>query len=603
MSTAFRSTLARAVPAEGKFVCTRKGKQGLVRTGIHDADQLATADLAAADYISVTALQHAPEKRGTKEECKDGYLTGYNVDLDTYEAKGGSYPPEAEAVRILGELVGRPTMLVRTPSGGLHAWYLFNTALAAGGMDAWLKNVHAAVCSAFEARGYSIDRQAIGIERVLRVPRTDDDLIHADGPRYVPDDFPQGASTGTPVSTAIGLAFAGKDRNSGLVAAKGAFVGLGFSDEQANEHVRLLNSQLPDPLADSELDATVLQPKGWQPGTELADQVAMDALLAGEGTELLRTTPEYQNVLRTELARRDVKLRIATMEAGDVAAPVGIGDMLATPRPPAIITGFMTAGVYGLAGPPGQGKSLALRDIAVAVASGGTLWDRWRAPRARLAVTVMTEGLGDIQERWSKHAGVGNLRFHREGFSLLSEHVVDQFIAMYAGQGVGVVVLDMIYGCGLAEDNEYASVRPAMNALKRVATELDCAVMPVGHPPHGKQRRFRGSTDWRGGFDGEYHMADGLFTMEKGKYLNPRDVAFTYRVAYPEMVRDMSLLATLEDPVEVRRERVARAIKNHPEASANHLASVLATELGVSQETVRRDVRHVQGNAVRYLVE
>ena len=81
----------------------------------------------------------------------------------------------------------------------------------------------------------------------------------------------------------------------------------------------------------------------------------------------------------------------------------------------------------------------------------------------------------------------------------------------------GLVVFDVIYGMGMADDTGTGDVMPVLAALKRISAEFGAATLAIGHSGHNGERRFRGSSVWRQQAAVEWHMAHGELSCEKSK--------------------------------------------------------------------------------------
>jgi hypothetical protein len=194
--------------------------------------------------------------------------------------------------------------------------------------------------------------------------------------------------------------------------------------------------------------------------------------------------------------------------------------MVAEDQPRVIIPGLLTAGLYGLAEPPEAGKSLWCRDLACGVAAdgGGVLY-------------AISEGQFDLLYRFGAHPRIDEARprlgFLDAALSLASAADVDWLTER--ASGVSLIIFDMIYGFGLPDDEGAKGVAPVLAGCKRLAAKLGCAVLITGHPGHLTGRPFRGSSMWRGSFDGEFHMADNRMSCEKHKYADKRRSAGSTR--------------------------------------------------------------------------
>jgi hypothetical protein len=182
------------------------------------------ADLADV-YFRVCPLRDVPDKGRGGEEFT-GSIPGFWIDLDIGgAAKNGKLrvPTDDDADRVLADAgVPDPTIAVRSGSGGLHLYWLFEgdprPIADAAELAAWRRESDAwqgRIVSAAEARGWCVDTTS-DLARVLRMPGTKNwktpagspvELVALDGPRIpVPDLAPlaQVSTPSTPVTPSYG---------------------------------------------------------------------------------------------------------------------------------------------------------------------------------------------------------------------------------------------------------------------------------------------------------------------------------------------------------------------------------------------------------------
>jgi hypothetical protein len=288
-----------------------------------------------------------------------------------------------------------------------------------------------------------------------------------------------------------------------------------------------------------------------------------------------------------EAARRKVE-----MEGFDFPKRRTLADIRQEPKPEWVIRNLMTIGVYGLAGPPEAGKSLLARDWLDAVANGITWNGYYRAPRQRAVTYVISEGHHDLDERF---AGIPDDRIglFTEPVILTDKEATADFIRQHDGIDTGLVVFDIVYDMGMADDNGVKDVAPVISASRRIAQALKCAVLLLGHPGHNTGRRFRGSSMWRGRFDGEFHMAEGIVTCEKHKYARKSALAWPYKVDFPAITY---LDDTSAAGQQARRKLdVQKLAEQNPAIGRNQLALLIAQQLGCSESTAKRELRDLLG--------
>jgi hypothetical protein len=324
----------------------------------------------------------------------------------------------------------------------------------------------------------------------------------------------------------------------------------------------------------------------WEPGELLMHYRAF--LKADRDSPHILQDSENELELRKARARQNARL---LLEAEQFQAAIGerkitsYAELIAQPRPPWIMDGLLTQGVYGLAGPPEAGKSLLCRDWLISIAAGGGN-----------VLYALSEGQHDLAERFGAismiQAASPRLAFFDAGLSLASQADVDWLIEQYQEPGVKMIVFDMIYGFGVSDDEHPVGVGPVLGGCKRLATELGCAVLLTGHPGHNGERRFRGSSMWRGAFDGEFHMGNGEFSCVKHKYTDKRKIHWSYVVEYPYLrVLDEG---NLMDRHMKQIAQISQDIKNYPDDSISARARRLAPQMGLTVDHIRKLIRSVQ---------
>jgi AAA domain/Bifunctional DNA primase/polymerase, N-terminal len=398
---------------------------------------------------------------------------------------------------------------------------------------------------------------------------------------HTPVNGKDAVDDGSPAYGSMQTAF-----NNALLSAKGYLVKLGWPEEQATEAVRRLNSVSDDPMDEARFETTVGREKGYEPGEMITDSMvqwaeqqlsvsALDPRVDIQTVKRLWTTDQYrksQKLLALEPPQRK-KLR----------------EVFEAEKPRWVLAGLMTAGVYGLAGPPEAGKSLLARDWMLAVANG-TSWQRLYRGRPRDVTYVISEGHHDLDERFPA-GGIDRISIFTEPVMLTDDDAVDDFIVQHDGLDTGMVVFDIVYDMGMADDNGTKDVAPVISAARKISHALDCAVLLLGHPGHNGIRRFRGSSMWRGRFDGEFHLAEGQLSCEKHKYADKLAMQWPYEIRWPE-------LHYLTDGEEIGRDNqytiIRAAIRDHPDETDYALARILADSLGVSVRTLQRRIKEIR---------
>jgi hypothetical protein len=244
-----------------------------------------------------------------------------------------------------------------------------------------------------------------------------------------------------------------------------------------------------------------------------------------------------------------------------------------------VLPGVLTVGFHGLAGPAGAAKSLLARDWMDAVVNGLT-WQRYTVTEPRGVIYVTGEGRDAIPERF-KHVRMDHGRFMTaDPINLTQETAVNQFLSEIREQDTGLIVFDHVGLMGISDEDKAQWVRPIINNCKRMADEIDGAVLMLGHCGHETGRRFRGSSAWRDNFDSEWHMADNKFTCEKMKDGDKAQFTTYYTVEYPYIKwldNSMSALAMRQSADE---KKIEEYLITNPSASVREIASEVLGDVG-----------------------
>lgn len=244
---------------------------------------------------------------------------------------------------------------------------------------------------------------------------------------------------------------------------------------------------------------------------------------------------------------------------------------------PFIIPGVLPQGVIGLAGPPEAGKSLLCRDWLDCVANG-VPWRGYTPAEVRQCTYVVGEGRSGLKRRFSGVEAT-NIRVATP-VNLTSNTEVDRFLELKKAQEEedgphGLIIFDMIYQMGVENEDKSSDVMPAVRNAIRIADELKCCVIVLGHPGHNGDRRFRGSSSFRGLFNAEFHMADSKFTCEKMKdhddvFVNKDHLGGTYTIIPRNNNAYLSfstgdMLGSEAEKQKNRELRIRRHFLNHPD--------------------------------------
>lgn len=264
-----------------------------------------------------------------------------------------------------------------------------------------------------------------------------------------------------------------------------------------------------------------------------------------------------------------------------------MGEFLDQPKPAELIAEVLAAEMNTLGGPSEAGKSLLARDWALHIAAG-VPW-HGHAVEQRNVLWIASEGLHDADMRWGEHP-LWDLAKDRvwvlDPIDLTSPADVEWLISEYAEEQPGIVVFDVIYGMGMAEDTGTKDAIPVITAMKRISAVWRCATLALGHPGHNGERRFRGTSMWRQLTYTEWHMAEGLLTCEKSKLADKTSFHENYAVEYPEIkwLTRQQARGRRDD----RRMLIEIDIETNPNDTIRRRAERLAPALGVGFEAARK---------------
>jgi hypothetical protein len=283
------------------------------------------------------------------------------------------------------------------------------------------------------------------------------------------------------------------------------------------------------------------------------------------------------------------------LEAARIAAARGprhvrtAADYAKVPPPPVVMRDVLAAEVNLLGGPQEAGKSLLARDWTLHVASG-VAWRGHAVTQRRPTLIVFSEGTHDFAERWASQPlweqAADWIYVLDEPVDLVHKEDVDWLFKLFSSARPGLVVFDVIYGMGMADDNGVKDVLPVLSSLKRISAEWGAATLALGHPGHNGDRRFRGSSSWRQLAAVEWHMTDGVLSCEKSKLADRRRLQLPYAPAYPTLhwlSGEESTARLGERLVYIRAD-----IEQHPDDTVAERSRRLAPVFNVSDRTARR---------------
>ena len=264
------------------------------------------------------------------------------------------------------------------------------------------------------------------------------------------------------------------------------------------------------------------------------------------------------------------------------------------PQVPAIISEVLAAEVNLLAGPSAAGKSLLARDWALHVATGEP-WRWHRVPEARNVLMILSEGVHDVAQRWATQplweTAKDRVFILDEPINLLSGTDVVWLLEEYAEERPGLVVFDLVYAAGLADDNTSKDVQPLISALKKISAHWQAATLAVGHNGHNGERRFRGSSAWRQQAATEWHLGDDQLTCEKSKIADARQFAVPCVARYPDLVWPGTNQVIIAESQ--RRVLIEQDIRARPNESDSARARRLGPVCGLHSAAMRKRIADV----------
>ncbi|HZX07197.1 bifunctional DNA primase/polymerase [Kribbella sp.] len=327
-------------------------------------------------------------------------------------------------------------------------------------------------------------------------------------------------------------------------------------------------------------------------------QAIVDGFLTASRDDDLRSDSKYRELFGERVIwRRADRDAQEALDAAELAAARGprlkrtARDFAKVDPPDAVIDKVLAAEVNLLGGPQEAGKSLLLRDWALAIAAGQP-WRGYRVVEPRNVLLVASEGTHDFAERWEGQVLWESARDRvfvlDVPIDLVHGDDVDWLLKEYAAERP-VVMFDVIYAMGMADDNGMKDVLPVLNSMKRISAAFGAATVAAGHPPHSGERRFRGSSMWRQLAAVDWHLGDGQLSCEKSKLADRRRLGATYRTEYPDL-RWLTVSEASGDAL-ARSQLIREDFERYPEDSDNRRAQRLMPILGLSDSTVRRLIR------------
>lgn len=208
-----------------------------------------------------------------------------------------------------------------------------------------------------------------------------------------------------------------------------------------------------------------------------------------------------------------------------------IGGLSEQRRGAYIVKGVIHKGDLGVIyGSPAAGKSFLAFDLMARVASGRA-WNDFRVRRGN-CLYVGLEGQNGLERRFNARieneddtdasAVIAGVRFVIDPLDLLDDESVDLFITAARDCNPDLVIIDPFQNAIAGEsDSESCTVSSAVRSCKRIASELECAVLLVHHAQKANARVERGSSALRASCDFMLLVEDG--TPRKLKYDRLKD--------------------------------------------------------------------------------
>ena len=183
-------------------------------------------------------------------------------------------------------------------------------------------------------------------------------------------------------------------------------------------------------------------------------------------------------------------------QADDLPALENLAETEAPVLPPPVIAGVLRKGhKLMLAGPSKAGKSFALLELAMAIASGGH-WLGWTCMRGRVLYVNMElaresclDRLRIMQEQYglSKQALANITIWNLRGKALTLKDLAPKLIWRLRNSPVDVIILDPIYKLIGGNESDMGDVARFCGLMDRLCVELGCAVVYCHHHSKGAQ--------------------------------------------------------------------------------------------------------------------
>ncbi|MGR1083989.1 AAA family ATPase [Olegusella massiliensis] len=274
--------------------------------------------------------------------------------------------------------------------------------------------------------------------------------------------------------------------------------------------------------------------------------------------------------------------------------------------------GLLRRGHKGmLVGPSKAGKSFAMVELALAVASGGE-WLGWSCKRGRVLYCNLeidsasfAHRLIDVAKRkhidsWAHNVDVLNLRGRIVTLDKLAPSIIKRCRRDKRQDGYSLVIVDPIYKTLTGDENNASDMAKFMSLLDQVTAETGASVFACHHHSKGMQGqkhamdRAAGSGVFSRDLDALLDMAPLDVPKDKQDLLNdatawrlsatlrefatpePMDILFAYPIHLPEdtgATREWKVEG--EDPFAKRREAQKEAAKARRESLRDEAAKLM----------------------------
>lgn len=160
-------------------------------------------------------------------------------------------------------------------------------------------------------------------------------------------------------------------------------------------------------------------------------------------------------------------------------------------------------------GPSGGGKTFAVLDMCLTIASGMALWANLKV-KTGTVVYLCGEGHHGVRSRiaaWKHKKSISRLNMYisRDGLDLNTpagyQRTVDNLRKLQ--EKPKVIVVDTLHRFLQGDENSAQDTKTMLDACAALIAEFDCAVILVHHTgvSNEAQHRARGSSAWRGALD------------------------------------------------------------------------------------------------------